>query len=179
MIGWSVWFPVCSAVDMYDDHVSPATAAQTLLCTAARKRKEVSPPSDHSLTPELLFTFTFQWSTPDFPRNAFRSDQNYLLEILEGRSFQGKDSEWNNLEYFIAGAVFCKSHIHIWFNCTFEWGKWVLSSPVHSCSHIFHVLLRSCPRWWSFAIRSSWIPTLTPAGRTGHFMWSVPWLNPC
>uniref|UniRef100_A0A673JVM9 Importin-8-like n=1 Tax=Sinocyclocheilus rhinocerous TaxID=307959 RepID=A0A673JVM9_9TELE len=30
-------------VNMYDDHVSPATAAQTLLCTAARKRKEVLP----------------------------------------------------------------------------------------------------------------------------------------
>uniref|UniRef100_A0A8C2IFA4 Importin 8 n=1 Tax=Cyprinus carpio TaxID=7962 RepID=A0A8C2IFA4_CYPCA len=29
--------------NMYDDHVSPATAAQTLLCTAARKRKEVLP----------------------------------------------------------------------------------------------------------------------------------------
>uniref|UniRef100_A0A671RYF0 Transmembrane and TPR repeat-containing protein 1-like n=1 Tax=Sinocyclocheilus anshuiensis TaxID=1608454 RepID=A0A671RYF0_9TELE len=28
---------------MYDDHVSPTTAAQTLLCTAARKRKEVLP----------------------------------------------------------------------------------------------------------------------------------------
>lgn len=104
---------------MYDDHVSPATAAQTLLCTAARKRKEVSPPLDRSLTPELLFTFTFQWSTPDFPRNAFRSDQNYLLEIPEGRGFQGKDSESNNLKCFIAGAVFCRSHIHIWFNCTF------------------------------------------------------------
>jgi len=42
---------LCAAVDVYDDHVSPATAAQTLLCTAARKRKEVSPPSDRSLTP--------------------------------------------------------------------------------------------------------------------------------
>ncbi|XP_016302866.1 importin-8-like [Sinocyclocheilus anshuiensis] len=31
------------SVDMYDDHVSPTTAAQTLLCTAARKRKEVLP----------------------------------------------------------------------------------------------------------------------------------------
>uniref|UniRef100_A0A672NRK2 Importin-8-like n=1 Tax=Sinocyclocheilus grahami TaxID=75366 RepID=A0A672NRK2_SINGR len=29
--------------NMYDDHVSPTTAAQTLLCTAARKRKEVLP----------------------------------------------------------------------------------------------------------------------------------------
>lgn len=99
---------VCSAVDMYDDHVSPATAAQTLLCTAARKRKEVSPPTDRSLTPELLFTFTFQRSPPEFPRNAFRSDQSYLLEILEGSSFQGKDS---GLKYFIAGAVFCKNEV--------------------------------------------------------------------
>lgn len=31
-----------AAVDMYDDHVFPATAAQTLLCKASRKRKEVA-----------------------------------------------------------------------------------------------------------------------------------------
>lgn len=31
---------VCVA-DLYDDHALPATAAQSLLCKAARKRKEV------------------------------------------------------------------------------------------------------------------------------------------
>lgn len=30
-----------SAADLYDDHALPATAAQSLLCKAARKRKEV------------------------------------------------------------------------------------------------------------------------------------------
>lgn len=30
-----------SVADLYDDHALPATAAQSLLCKAARKRKEV------------------------------------------------------------------------------------------------------------------------------------------
>ena len=30
-----------SVTDLYDDHALPATAAQSLLCKAARKRKEV------------------------------------------------------------------------------------------------------------------------------------------
>lgn len=41
------------AVDMFDDHVFPATAAQTLLCKASRMRKEVG-------TNGASDSFTFQ-----------------------------------------------------------------------------------------------------------------------
>lgn len=34
-------FLFVSVADLYDDHALPATAAQSLLCKAARKRKEV------------------------------------------------------------------------------------------------------------------------------------------
>lgn len=38
-----VWVqPSASSADLYDDHALPAAAAQSLLCKAARKRKEVS-----------------------------------------------------------------------------------------------------------------------------------------
>lgn len=44
LLPFFVWanVSVCASVaDLYDDHALPATAAQRLLCKAARKRKEV------------------------------------------------------------------------------------------------------------------------------------------
>lgn len=40
-MSWVKHFVRSSAADLYDDHALPATAAQSLLCKAARKRKEV------------------------------------------------------------------------------------------------------------------------------------------
>lgn len=38
---WHCIWVFVSVADLYDDHALPATAAQSLLCKAARKRKEV------------------------------------------------------------------------------------------------------------------------------------------
>lgn len=55
---WVQHFVRVSAADLYDDHALPATAAQSLLCKAARKRKEVRRNIHVSFGSGLLLFFT-------------------------------------------------------------------------------------------------------------------------